>query len=332
MGMGEAMVGSSLIGMFGSSQAAGAQADAAQAQADVQRYIFDQNTELTQPWRDAGTTALDALMYEYGLGPMPGSQTQPAAQPQQQQAPQGLTQADIDFNQRGDYMPAGDFRRSIRGVAGLDRSYPQGEYNWLGLDGSNIPGGARPSVVQPNTGGQPGGQPGTQSAVRVNGGPTGGGGTLSAMASQAGSPSGNISVGNGAGPIAERGGGETYGGYMATPGYNYRFNEGVRAIDSSAASRGNLFSGATGQALTEFGQNIGAADYQNYLAGLSGIAGYGQNANSQQLTAGTNYATGTSNALANLGNAQAAGWMGATNAVQNGIGNWMGWQAYQGAV
>jgi hypothetical protein len=33
--------------------------------------------------------------------------------------------------------------------------------------------------------------------------------------------------------------------YTASPGYQFRFNEGQRAVDSSAASKGQLFSGGT---------------------------------------------------------------------------------------
>ncbi len=63
--------------------------------------------------------------------------------------------------------------------------------------------------------------------------------------------------------------------YLNSTGYNFRLGEGQRAITSSQAARGLLDSGATAKALTTFGQNIGSAEFDNYLRQLSGLAGQG---------------------------------------------------------
>ncbi len=119
---------------------------------------------------------------------------------------------------------------------------------------------------------------------------------------------------------------EGYGGFTATPGYDFRFNQGIGAIDASAASKGNLMSGATQQALTQFGQGIASEEYGNHLNRLYGQMSSGQAAAGNQAAAGQNYATGMGNALGNLGNAQAAGaiaqgnaWSGATNNLTNAL-------------
>lgn len=49
--------------------------------------------------------------------------------------------------------------------------------------------------------------------------------------------------------------------FEADPGYQYRLEQGGRAVENSAASRGMQLSGATLKALARFGQNEGAAEY-----------------------------------------------------------------------
>ncbi len=56
--------------------------------------------------------------------------------------------------------------------------------------------------------------------------------------------------------------------YQNSPGYDFRFQQGQRALEASRAAGGNLNSGATGKALLEYGQGIGSAEYQNYLGNL----------------------------------------------------------------
>lgn len=53
--------------------------------------------------------------------------------------------------------------------------------------------------------------------------------------------------------------------YTKSPGYEFRFGEGQRALESSAAAKGGLFSGATGRELTRYGQDYATAEYDNYI-------------------------------------------------------------------
>jgi hypothetical protein len=108
------------------------------------------------------------------------------------------------------------------------------------------------------------------------------------------------------------------------PGYGFRFSEGLKALERSAAARGGLLSGGTGKALTRYGQEAASQEYgnafnrglteynalraregeeYNRLAGLAGIGG----TTAQQLTAaGQGYGTQASNLLtgtaSNIGN------------------------------
>jgi len=54
--------------------------------------------------------------------------------------------------------------------------------------------------------------------------------------------------------------------FRTDPGYQFRFDEGVRAVDANAAASHMLRSGATGKALEKFGQGLADQGYQTYLS------------------------------------------------------------------
>lgn len=124
-------------------------------------------------------------------------------------------------------------------------------------------------------------------------------------------------------------GGTEYGGYTATPGYDFRLNEGLGALENSAAARGGLYSGAAMKSALQYGQDYATGEYNNYLSRLSGLASSGQNAAGMQGAAAQNYGANAGNAYASIGNAQAAGAIGAGNAWQSGLNNLSGYFGYQ---
>lgn len=69
---------------------------------------------------------------------------------------------------------------------------------------------------------------------------------------------------------------EAMGRFYKSPDYDFRMSEGIRAMDSSAAARGMLMSGAQLRGITEYGQGLAAGEYGNYYNRLSGIAGLAQ--------------------------------------------------------
>lgn len=89
-----------------------------------------------------------------------------------------------------------------------------------------------------------------------------------------------------------------YGGFEGTDGYRFRLQEGLDAVEGSAAARGGLYSGATLQALQQRGQGLAAQDYENHLARLAGLASSGQGASNA--LAGYNYGYGSDMANMNL--------------------------------
>jgi hypothetical protein len=89
------------------------------------------------------------------------------------------------------------------------------------------------------------------------------------------------------------------------PAYQFRLDQGVKAIDRGAAARGMLTSGSRLQALTDYGQGLASTEYGNSWNRLRDLTGVGQSATGQ--TVSTNVGTAT-----NLGN------LGASNASQIG--------------
>lgn len=102
---------------------------------------------------------------------------------------------------------------------------------------------------------------------------------------------------------------DRYGGFYASPGYQFRMDEGIRGLDRSAASRGMLRSGAQLRALTRYGQGVASDEFGNYYNRLSNIAGLGQTAVNNQATLGQNFAANQTNALGNMANARASGYL-----------------------
>lgn len=120
--------------------------------------------------------------------------------------------------------------------------------------------------------------------------------------------------------------------FKADPGYQFRLSEGLKAIERSAAAKGLLQSGGTLKGIEQYGQNLASDEYQNafgrYLTErearmnpYSFLIGIGQGAAAGQ--ASNIGATGANLAEIALakGNAQAAGTMGAVNALSQGFGS-----------
>ena len=122
--------------------------------------------------------------------------------------------------------------------------------------------------------------------------------------------------------------------FQETPYYNFLMEEGVRARDRSASSRGQLLSGGQQRAITSFGQGLASTEYGNYFdrqrairAGrmneLASIAGTGQQSSLELGRIGANTAANIGQAYQSAGNAQAAGSLGVANSINNGVNQWM---------
>jgi len=111
--------------------------------------------------------------------------------------------------------------------------------------------------------------------------------------------------------------------YKQSPGYQFRFDEGVKAVNRGGASRGMQLSGRGQKELTRFGQGIAAADYNDNFNRLSSAAGTGQTATNATQSAGSQYGQLASGALYNAGNARASSYAGAGSGINSGINNYL---------
>jgi hypothetical protein len=109
-------------------------------------------------------------------------------------------------------------------------------------------------------------------------------------------------------------GGNVLKNFQGDPGFQFRLQEGMKAVQGSAAAKGSLNSGATLKALSRYGQDFASNEYNNAYGReyqrLSGLAGLGQNAAAQTGNAGMNYAQQAGNNMMGSANAQAAAAMG----------------------
>jgi hypothetical protein len=113
------------------------------------------------------------------------------------------------------------------------------------------------------------------------------------------------------------------GEYTKSPGYDFRLQEGVNALERGAAARGKQLSGAQEKALTRYGQDYATNDYQNWLnrwydslKPYQSLAGLGQTS----ATAAGQFGVGA-------GQSQAAGYLGQANTINSLMNTYgEGWQ------
>ena len=107
--------------------------------------------------------------------------------------------------------------------------------------------------------------------------------------------------------------------FQADPGYQFRFDEGNRALERGAAARGGLLSGGFARKAIRYAQDYTSNEYQNVYNRIAAIAGFRTSAASN----GTNIVFGTGqgvgNALTNAGEARASGYVAQGNAWANSI-------------
>jgi hypothetical protein len=107
--------------------------------------------------------------------------------------------------------------------------------------------------------------------------------------------------------------------FRNSPGYQAQLDEGTRALDMSAASRGGLFSGGRAKAAMRFGQGLADQNYQQWLGGVRGVVGMGESAAGNVANANNALATRYGDRLTGAGRARAEGYINAGNAVSGGI-------------
>lgn len=134
--------------------------------------------------------------------------------------------------------------------------------------------------------------------------------------------------------------------YMS-PAYDFQLQQGQQALQNSQAAQDGVLSGAALKGLINYNQNMAGTafqnafnDYQtqygnqfnqyqtqnqNIFNRLSSLANLGENAAANVGQNATQTGANVANTMTAAGNAQAAGIMGTSNAIANGLNNGMGY-------
>lgn len=278
-----------------------------------------------------------------GTGTMPPAQGMPAPAPAQQgggrmQYSDGALQ-DILHK----YPPTNDGMRAA--MAEVDRTFGPGVVQLLDhperLDKLVTPSGTYDTI-----GGAGGPNPSWVFNREGAHGGGGGGGTLGGLSGVGISPEGRafadmVMQSRGAvGPLL----GDPMAGKPITddPSYGFRLNEGMKALERSAAAKGTLLTGGHMKALNRYAQDVASTEYQNSYARraseqgnnynrLMGLANY--MSGEQQNQFGRLYQT-AGLGLSATNNAQnfASGYAGNIANTQIGVGNVQGAATQAGAA
>lgn len=128
--------------------------------------------------------------------------------------------------------------------------------------------------------------------------------------------------------------------FQQDPGYQFRLNEGMKALDRQAAARGGLISGNAMKAASRYGQDYASNEYQNafnryqaernaQLNPLQSLAGVGQSATNYVGSAAQNMGQAQNQNIQSIGNAQASGYVGGANALTSALGSYLGYNQGQ---
>lgn len=120
--------------------------------------------------------------------------------------------------------------------------------------------------------------------------------------------------------------------FQQSPGYQWQLQQGLNAVQNSAAARGGLGGGNTLKSLMTYGQGLANQDYQQALQNYqnwqqqvygmnAGLANSGENAAGMTAGLGANAATQMGSNTIGAGNALAAGRIGGANAWNAALGN-----------
>jgi hypothetical protein len=126
---------------------------------------------------------------------------------------------------------------------------------------------------------------------------------------------------------------DLYGGdkFQQDPGAQFRQSESLKALERSAAARGNLLSGATMKGITRFSQDLASQEYQNAfnryqteraakLNPLQSLMGAGQSAANVMTGAAGQAGQNEAANIYNTGQARASGYVGQANALSGALG------------
>jgi len=115
----------------------------------------------------------------------------------------------------------------------------------------------------------------------------------------------------------------------ADPSYQFRLNEGLKALDRQASARGGLISGGALKAAQRYGQDVASTEFGNAYNRLAGLAGVGQTATGAMGNAASAYGTNAGNLMTSGAAARASGYVGGANALTGGLNSYLNYTQNQ---
>lgn len=120
------------------------------------------------------------------------------------------------------------------------------------------------------------------------------------------------------GPEAQQ---AAYDQYVESPGVAFLRERGMRGVEQNAAAAGNLYSGNTLKALSQFNQGLALQDFNNYYNRLGSLTGVSSQAAGFLAGVGSTSAAGQANMTAGAGQELAAGQLGKAQTYASAYGN-----------
>ena len=120
--------------------------------------------------------------------------------------------------------------------------------------------------------------------------------------------------------------------FTADPGYQFRLDEGQKALERSASARGMLASGSTLKGITNYAQGAASQEYtnafnryqvnrSNQLNPLENLMGSGQSATNTLTAAAGQQGQNQAETTMAAGQARASGYVGSANALSGALGS-----------
>lgn len=312
-----------LLGAGANIYSAGEAADAAKEGGEAQIAYAKESRDMARadqaPYRQAGYTALNALMALTGL---PGVRTPDPydgyggnAVERTQRAMQGLS-----------IIPGATWQGKLVFTDGEGGLYASRGRGARGVDNLQYLGQATDRGVRPLGGN-------SRAFIRTDGG-----GVLSYRDGQfyagRGPRARAIDVAAPE-PIEDQfSGGAEGGGYpagqptpeemlKADPGYQFRMDEGMRALERGAAARGGLLAGGFARKAIRYGQDYASNEYTNVYNRLANIAGLGQVSAGYSSNAAMQYGQMAGQAAGDAALTRGSAYIAAGNSFNNLLGSGM---------
>jgi hypothetical protein len=111
-------------------------------------------------------------------------------------------------------------------------------------------------------------------------------------------------------------------GFHTSPGYQFQLDQGLRAIDAGAASKGILNSGATLKAEQTFGTGLADKEFSDYYNRLFDLSKLGESAAAGSASATADAAKGIAQTDLSQGSALSSIYGNAAQGVGNSINNY----------